>query len=189
MRLTVRHVSEDDAESVREALDSVARERRYILMVEAPPLDDVRRFIAESILSDDPYYIAANGKEIVGFCAITRRKEAGFGHVGRLGMGVVAPHRHEGLGRKLLRATTDHAGRVGITRIELEVFSSNAPAIRLYESFGFITECVRRRVRYLDGVWDDMVQMVMVTDDVSLQPRQSANRSSTVSKGKRVFRA
>ena len=175
MPLTVRPVSGDDAESVRKALDSVARERRYILMVEAPPPDDVRRFITESILSDEPYYVAADSKDIVGFCAITRRKEPGFGHVGRLGMGVVASYRGQGLGHRLLKAATDHATRSGIIRIELEVFSSNTPAIRLYESLGFVRECLRRRVRHLDGVWDDMVQMAMVTDEVSVQPRESMN--------------
>jgi hypothetical protein len=83
MTSAVRPISPDDAESVRKALDSVARERRYILMVEAPPLHEVRRFITECILSDEPYYVAVDSKDIVGFCLIARRREAGFGHVGR----------------------------------------------------------------------------------------------------------
>lgn len=87
MALIVRLVCAGDPQSVRTALDSVARERRYILMVEAPALQDVQGFIDESLRLDQPYYVAADEDDIVGFCAVSRRKEAGFGHVGRLGMG------------------------------------------------------------------------------------------------------
>lgn len=175
MVLIVRLVSTGDAQSVQTALDSVARERRYILMVEAPALEDVQRFIDESLRSDQPYYVAADGNEIAGFCAISRRKEAGFGHVGRLGMGVVSGFRRKGLGRQLLTAAMAHGARIGMARVELEVFSSNTAAIHLYESCGFVQECVRRRVRYLDGIWNDMVQMVWFTNEAPPARGASAN--------------
>jgi len=171
--VSVRRVSTDDTERLREALDSVARERRFLLLLEAPAVEEVRRYIAESAARDDPYYVAVDGKEVVGFCAITRRKEAGFAHVGRLGMGLVPAYRRKGIGRQLLRAAVEHAARVAITRVELEVFASNAAAISLYESFGFTKECVRRRVRYLDGVWDDMTQMVLLAPDAPIATQES----------------
>jgi RimJ/RimL family protein N-acetyltransferase len=174
VEVTVRPVSTDDAESVREALDSVARERRFILTIEAPAIEDVQRFIAESIRCNQPYQVAVEEKKVVGFCAIERRKEAGFAHVGRLGMGVIAGYRRKSIGRELLNAAVGHAARVGITRVELEVFSSNTAAISLYENFGFKKEGVHRRARYLDGIWDDMVQMALLatgTPAATEQPR------------------
>lgn len=68
-----------------------------------------------------------------------------------------------------------HAARTGMSRVELEVFSSNTAAIHLYKSCGFIKECVRRRARYLDGVWDDMVQMVWFTAEGPPARRESTN--------------
>lgn len=47
----------------------------------------------------------------------------------------------------------------GMERIELEVFASNARAIRLYERLGFVTEGVKRGARKLDGVYEDNVLM------------------------------
>ncbi len=105
-------------------------------------------------------------------------------------MGVIAGYRRKGMGRQLLKAAVEHAARVGITRIELEVFSSNTAAISLYESFGFETECIRKRVRYLDGVWEDMTQMVLLPPDVSDQNRRKKTiRLRAVWNGKAGFQA
>jgi ribosomal protein S18 acetylase RimI-like enzyme len=164
--IAVRRVLADDAGAVQLAFDSVARERRFILRVEAPALDDVRSFIVDALRCDLPYYVASDANHIVGFCAITRRMEAGCGHVGQLGMAVIAAYRRQGIGRQLLSVALEHAARVSITRIELEVYSSNQPAIKLYESVGFKKEGVRQRARYLDGVWDDMTLMALLATDI-----------------------
>jgi L-phenylalanine/L-methionine N-acetyltransferase len=164
--IAVRRVLADDAGAVQQALDSVARERRFILRVEAPPVEDVRSLIFDALRCDLPYYVASEAKEIVGFCAITRRMEAGCGHVGQLGMAVVADYRRQGLGRQLLSLALEHAARVSVTRIELEVYSSNQAAINLYESLRFQKEGVRQRARYLDGVWDDMTLMALLATDI-----------------------
>lgn len=50
---------------------------------------------------------------------------------------------------------------MGLERVELEVFASNAPAIALYEKMGFVTEGVKKRARKLDGLYDDVVQMAL----------------------------
>ncbi|MCX2861005.1 GNAT family N-acetyltransferase [Paucibacter sp. PLA-PC-4] len=56
-----------------------------------------------------------------------------------LGMGVDRHHRGAGLGRQLLETATKWAiGRGWIDWIDLQVISSNAPAVRLYEKAGFV---------------------------------------------------
>ena len=42
-------IADEHIAGFREAVDVVARERKYLAFLEAPPLDDVRRFLA-----DDP---------------------------------------------------------------------------------------------------------------------------------------
>jgi ribosomal protein S18 acetylase RimI-like enzyme len=46
----------------------------------------------------------------------------------------------KGIARRLVDDCVDHARGIGMTRIALEVFSDNLPAIRLYEGRGFSTE-------------------------------------------------
>jgi ribosomal-protein-alanine acetyltransferase len=57
--------------------------------------------------------------------------------------------RRAGLGRALLAATLDALPRTGCEEILLEVHAANAPALRLYEAYGFERISVRRG--YYDG--------------------------------------
>ena len=55
---------------------------------------------------------------------------------------------------------------MGLERIELAVFASNARAIALYERLGFVREGYKRRVRKVDGEYDDDVIMALFRDPV-----------------------
>ena len=56
-----------------------------------------------------------------------------------LGIGLLATHRGRGLGRALLATAVDWAKSQAVLEwVDLGVFDGNAPAIRLYESFGFV---------------------------------------------------
>lgn len=63
-----------------------------------------------------------------------------------LNLSVVPDARRQGLGRALLERFMDDALRAGAEQMFLEVRTSNAPAIALYESAGF--EPVARRANY-----------------------------------------
>ena len=49
----------------------------------------------------------------------------------------------------------------GIEKVELEVFSDNLGAVRLYESFAFSLEGVKVRGRKLDGRYQDVKLMAL----------------------------
>ena len=83
----------------------------------------------------------------------------GLTHCGRLGIFVVDGYREQGVGRRLMEAVLAAAWDLGLTRIELDVFSDNLRAIRLYESLGFEHEGRRRRARVLDGITQDFLVM------------------------------
>ncbi|MBI3524783.1 MAG: GNAT family N-acetyltransferase [Betaproteobacteria bacterium] len=51
----------------------------------------------------------------------------------------------------------------GVTRIELAVYASNTAAIALYHRLGFVEEGLKRKARYLDGKYDDVVIMASVS--------------------------
>ena len=143
----------------REVVDAVARERRYLALTEAPPMAQVRRFVLGNLRSGAAQFVAVEGERVVGWCDVTPRVRETQRHSGVLGMGVAATHRGLGIGARLLAATLGSAIAGGITRVELTVLVDNAPAISLYQRFGFGTEGLCRDYLVLDGVARDALLM------------------------------
>jgi ribosomal protein S18 acetylase RimI-like enzyme len=100
-----------------------------------------------------------SGSEIVGWADVRRPPWEGMHHVGVLGMGLLPTHRARGVGRQLLRAVLEAAVQAGMSRVELEVFASNGPAVALYRAMGFEGEGRKRGARVLDGRVDDLLVM------------------------------
>jgi RimJ/RimL family protein N-acetyltransferase len=155
----LRAARPEDAADFRELLDAVARERRYLAMIEAPDLEQVRSFLERLGDGGGVQQLALIGERVVGWCDIIRDELPGFGHAGRLGMGVAHDQRGHGLGERLLLRTLDAAAEIGIWRVELDVFASNTRAVALYERTGFQHEGRKRSARILDGREDDILLM------------------------------
>ena len=49
----------------------------------------------------------------------------------------------------------------GLYRIDLSVWGSNKVAIKMYESCGFVIEGCEKKVRYIDGRWDDRLTLAV----------------------------
>ena len=144
-------------------LDAVARERRYIGLTHAFPLPQTTAFVKHLLANGGVQFVATTPmNEVVGWCDIDRGQIEGTRHVGRLGMGLLAAYRRQGIGRRLAVAAITAARASGVERIELEVFASNTGAIRLYERLGFEHEGVRRAARRIDGVTDDNIFMALL---------------------------
>jgi len=157
--IALRRSTPDDAAGVHRALDAVARERRYLGFLEAPPVESVRAFLSSPGLVQ---WAALAGDEIVGWCDGRRSPLEGFRHAGVLGMGLLPGYRGKGLGRALLLATLQSARELGLGRIELEVLESNRAAIALYERHGFEHEGRKRAGRVLDGEPEDVLCMALL---------------------------
>lgn len=152
--ITIEHV-----ESFHRCLDGVARERKYLVFLEAPPIETTRAWIAACLEAGNPQFVAVDGNTVVGWCDVTRKPREAMNHSGSLGMGITAAYRHQGLGRKLLAATLEASKRAGLERVELTVYTTNLNAICLYESMGFEREGLARRFTKIDGVWFDAIEM------------------------------
>ncbi len=155
-------IAEEHIEGFHRCLDAVARERRYLAFLQAPPLDSTRDFVLHNIAHGVPQFVALRGREVVGWCDISPLEREGFRHCGRLGMGVRADARRRGIGTRLIERTVRAAIEMGLERIELEVYASNEPAIRLYEKVGFVVEGTKVRARKLEGAYDDMIEMALL---------------------------
>lgn len=154
-------MDESRVEGFWRAVDEVARERRWLGGVRGFPLETTRAWVTSLIERGMPQVAAVDGEDVIGWCDIDARMGEGFRHVGRLGMGVRAPWRGQGIGRRLMEAALDGARKIGLARVELEVYASNTAAIHLYEKAGFAREGRHARARLLDGVYDDVVTMAL----------------------------
>jgi RimJ/RimL family protein N-acetyltransferase len=160
----VRPITMDDIAGYHSCLAIVARERKYIGLVNEPPLENTINWVAECLQQDAPYFVAEAGGQIVGWCDIGRNTREGFAHVGVLGTGVHPDWRGKGIGKALMSAALARARQVGLERIALDVFASNTRAIAFYERSGFVHEGVKRRGRNIDGTYDDVIQMGLLFD-------------------------
>jgi len=149
-----RHVA-----GFREVLDGVAREGRWLAMLEAPPAHKVRRFVLDGLAAGNPQFVAVEDRRVVGWCDVTRRPHATLRHCGVLGMGVAATHRGRGIGAALLGATLERCAACRITRVELVVRADNAAAIALYRRHGFELEGRLRGYLIVDDQPQDALQM------------------------------
>lgn len=62
-------------------------------------------------------------------------------HVGQIGMAVRDDWQGKGVGTALLQAAIDLADKwLNLSRLELEVYTDNEPAVKLYQKFGFKIE-------------------------------------------------
>lgn len=157
--MSIRPIGIGDAESFRRCLDSVAREKQYLAQTEAPPLEQIERFIRDGIASQATQFVAVDPGRVVGWADVFPSWAHAVSHRGTLGMGVLPGHRGQGIGEQLLRACLTAARARGITRIELEARADNAAAIGLYEKLGFVHEALLRNAMRFDGVYHDAVRM------------------------------
>jgi ribosomal protein S18 acetylase RimI-like enzyme len=160
-RVLIRPGRESDAASVRAAIKAVAAEKWHLATLDGFSLEQTRTFLKRVVEGALPQVMAVADEEVIGFCDILPGTADGFTHVGRLGMGVQAEWRRQGIGRRLLDACLPLARGAGIEKVELEVFADNLAAIRLYESFGFKDEGIRVRGRKLEGRYQDVRLMAL----------------------------
>jgi putative acetyltransferase len=84
-------------------------------------------------------------------------------HAGTVGIGIHDDFVGRGIGRALLGELVEIADNwLNLKRLELNVYTDNARAIRLYESFGFKAEGVYVAYAFRDGAYADSLAMARV---------------------------
>ena len=175
-------ITEAHIESFHKTLDVVARERRYLAFLEAPPLESTRAFILNNIAHGYPQFVATVagevsagevlgrevlgrevlGREVVGWCDVTPKSRPIYAHCGVLGMGLLPGFRGQGLGTRLITRTLHAARAFGLSRVELTVREDNRSAIALYEKVGFVAEGLQRNGALVDGEYENIIEMAIL---------------------------
>ena len=72
-KIEVIPIVEEHIPSFRNCLDSVARERVYLGMTKAPPIDSTFEFVRSNIKNNYPQFVAVEENRVVGWCDIIPR--------------------------------------------------------------------------------------------------------------------
>ncbi len=157
--LQIRRAEPDDYSAIYEIF-SGAKVFAGTLQLPYPSREEWRRRLAET--GDGTYYlVAVVGERVVGMFGLhTFPNKPRRRHAAGIGMSVDAGWQGKGIGKALMRAGLEMADRwLNLTRLELEVYTDNEPAIHLYESFGFEREGTLRQYAFRDGQYVDSYMM------------------------------
>jgi putative acetyltransferase len=159
MPITIRRAEPGDYESVYKIF-SGPKVTRGTLQVPYPSAEVWRKRLAEP--PEGLYLlVACIDQEVVGQIGVhtfpdrPRRR-----HVGQLGMAVRDDWQGKGVGTALMQAAIDLADKwLNLSRLELEVYTDNEPAVRLYQKFGFEIEGTAIQYAFRDGQYVDLYLM------------------------------
>jgi len=170
-RITIREAVPRDAEEIVAHMERISREPNNNVLTgpgeyTVTPAEE-REIIDGYAASDNSIALVAvaDGK-IIGLlhCRGGRRQAAR--HSASFGITVHADWRDKGVGSALVQRLIDW-GRQNpvIKRLELEVFTTNARAIHVYEKYGFQIEGRKRRAYCKDGAYEDAYIMALLLEE------------------------
>jgi ribosomal-protein-alanine N-acetyltransferase len=87
-----------------------------------------------------------------------------------LGYSIDAEMHRQGLGREAVSQVVDYAfNTLFLHRIEANIMPRNRASLALAESLGFCNEGLSKRYLYINGKWEDHVNMVLLNDTLDMQ--------------------
>lgn len=101
-----------------------------------------KMLLAEIIKPESIYFAAMDGEKLIGYVGMQSVLDEGY----MMDICVAEEYRRQGVGRALMERMLKGAEKAELSFVTLEVRTSNAPAIALYESLGF--EKVGERKNY-----------------------------------------
>ena len=159
--ISITNIEQKHVTGFHDALDIVAKEKKYLAWIEAPPIDSTQRFVKENIANNIPQVVALDDDKVIGWCDIEPLPRATRKHTGTLGIGILPVYRNKGIGTKLIMATLERARGAGIEKVELEVLHTNVNAIGLYRKIGFQNEGRRLKAVKIDDTYYDCILMAL----------------------------
>lgn len=151
--LLIRAARPHDAEAIAELVNLPGFRWDTMRLPHHSP-EEVRGWMDKAAPGDVALVAALDGR-VVGQAGL-HRFPGRRAHAAGIGMGVHDAWTGRGIGAALLAALVDMADRwLGLRRLELTVYTDNAPAIVLYRRFGFEVEGTHSAFALRDGRYAD----------------------------------
>jgi putative acetyltransferase len=164
MPITIRHIEPSDYEAVHKIF-SGPQVVWGVLQVPFPSAEMWRKRLAEP---PEGFYslVACADDEVIGQVGLhTFPNRPRRRHAGQLGMAVRDDWQGKGVGTALMQAAIDLADKwLNLSRLELEVYTDNGPAIKLYQKFGFTVEGTAVNFAFRDGRFVDVYLMARLRE-------------------------
>lgn len=131
---------------------------RQVLQMPYQSVEQRRKRLHDSA-DDDRLLIlvALHQGDVIGSASLEQHPRIRRSHSGSIGMGVAVAWQGKGVGSRLLGELLDIADNwMNLRRVELTVYTDNAPALALYRKFGFETEGEMRDYAVRDGRFVDV---------------------------------
>ena len=158
--ITIRASEPEDVPALTELLN----QPRAVWGTMQVPFTSVAQRARKFESRPETHLVAVIEGRVIGTLGLSRL-EGRRAHAGVIGMAVHDAYAGRGAGTALMAAAVEQADRwMGLTRLELSVWTDNVRAIALYERFGFEREGVMRRYAFRDGEYVDALGMARLRD-------------------------
>ncbi|MBO8157792.1 MAG: GNAT family N-acetyltransferase [Bacillaceae bacterium] len=160
----IQNAETHDAEQILAYTKNVMAESKF-LMTEASEFNltvEQEQILIDQLLNDENKLMicAKLEDEIIGTLDFHNGSRKRNLHQGYFGMSVAKQYRGQGVGKALVETLIAWAEENPvIEKVGLEVFAENLPAIRLYESFGFLEEGRKKHAAKINGKTHDLILM------------------------------
>lgn len=165
VEFTIRRVEPSDAEGMRQIFAG-PNAIRGTLQLPFPSIEHWRKRLADPVDGSFQLLACVEGEAVGQLGLFTFPNHPRRRHVGQIGMAIRDDWQGKGAGTALMQAAIDLADKwLNLSRLELEVFTDNEPAIHLYKKFSFVIEGTHHRFAYRDGQFADVYAMARLRED------------------------
>lgn len=159
MDIVIRAVELTDADQLK-SIYSQKNVQENMLQLPAPTLSYWENRIQNYSENGCISFVAELDEIVVGELVIFTQKHIRLRHVVSFGVAVDINHSGKGIGKQLILFCQEYAFQwLAAGRLELEVFTSNSSAIKLYEKLGFEIEGKKKNAALKNGVYQDVFIM------------------------------
>jgi putative acetyltransferase len=187
MKIAIRRAELRDAEALCATMGS-PKAMAGTLQLPLPSPEMWRKRLAD-LPADDYLIVAEVDGRVIGNAGVhVASKSPRRRHAAGIGMSVHDEFQGKGVGSALIAAILDIADNwLGYRRLELTVYTDNAPAIALYRKHGFEVEGTLRDYAFRNGEYVDAYTMARLRTATDTKDRdQKAGRKLTKTQRKRT---
>ncbi len=134
--MTVRSIRKGDARGLSKLLSGISKEASFIYTEEPLLPEEVEKL---RLHPGKQIYVLEHENALVGYCTVALGMFPENSHTAKIqSMGIMPDQQNRGCGKILLSAVIEKLKQEDKKVITLEVVDKNTPAVKLYQSLGFI---------------------------------------------------